>query len=243
MFLLAEPLAHLLLSGHLGQRGPARPWWRMHCARWRSHCPLRPCPTRCSERPAATGTCGPRSSVDKIGRSVRPAARGADRGVGGERGAARAALGACPTSRAPSRAGTGCAGSGAAQGTNRPPSRRIRPRLSRAATRLPADSGAAVGRRRAMAQRDLGGFWRFTAPRALATLAQITLQRIDIVLVAIMRGPAEAADLHRRDPVPGRRAVRQRRDQHGRAAAVRRAVRGRRPARRQPGLPGRPPPG
>ena len=38
-----------------------------------------------------------------------------------------------------------------------------------------------------------GGFWRFTAPRALATLAQITIQRIDIVLVAIIIGPAEAA--------------------------------------------------
>ncbi len=36
-------------------------------------------------------------------------------------------------------------------------------------------------------------FWRFTAPRGLAALAQITIQRIDIVLVAIMRGPVEAA--------------------------------------------------
>ena len=36
-------------------------------------------------------------------------------------------------------------------------------------------------------------FWRFTGPRGLAVLAQSTLQRIDIVLVAIMRGPAEAA--------------------------------------------------
>jgi O-antigen/teichoic acid export membrane protein len=36
-------------------------------------------------------------------------------------------------------------------------------------------------------------FWRFTWPRGLAALAQITIQRIDIVLVAIMRGPAEAA--------------------------------------------------
>src|SRR6266566_2030364 len=36
-------------------------------------------------------------------------------------------------------------------------------------------------------------FWRFTGPRGLATLAQVTIQRIDIVLVAIMRGPAEAA--------------------------------------------------
>jgi O-antigen/teichoic acid export membrane protein len=37
------------------------------------------------------------------------------------------------------------------------------------------------------------GFWRFTAPRALATLAQITIQRFDIVLVGILRGPVEAA--------------------------------------------------
>jgi O-antigen/teichoic acid export membrane protein len=37
------------------------------------------------------------------------------------------------------------------------------------------------------------GFWRFTTPRAVASLAQITIQRIDIVLVAILRGPAEAA--------------------------------------------------
>jgi O-antigen/teichoic acid export membrane protein len=36
-------------------------------------------------------------------------------------------------------------------------------------------------------------FWRFTVPRGLAVLAQITIQRIDIVLVAIIRGPAEAA--------------------------------------------------
>jgi O-antigen/teichoic acid export membrane protein len=36
-------------------------------------------------------------------------------------------------------------------------------------------------------------FWRFTGPRGLAALAQITIQRVDIVLVAIIRGPAEAA--------------------------------------------------
>lgn len=38
-----------------------------------------------------------------------------------------------------------------------------------------------------------GGFWRFTAPRAVMSVAQITIQRIDIVLVAVLRGPAEAA--------------------------------------------------
>jgi O-antigen/teichoic acid export membrane protein len=46
----------------------------------------------------------------------------------------------------------------------------------------------------AMAQRSEPlRFWRFTVPRGLAVLAQVTIQRIDIVLVAIMRGPAEAA--------------------------------------------------
>ncbi|MDQ2876196.1 MAG: polysaccharide biosynthesis C-terminal domain-containing protein, partial [Actinomycetota bacterium] len=38
-----------------------------------------------------------------------------------------------------------------------------------------------------------GGFWRFTGPRALASTAQMVIQRLDIVLVGIMRGPAEAA--------------------------------------------------
>jgi O-antigen/teichoic acid export membrane protein len=37
------------------------------------------------------------------------------------------------------------------------------------------------------------GFWRFTAPRALASVAQLALQRLDIVLVAALRGPADAA--------------------------------------------------
>jgi O-antigen/teichoic acid export membrane protein len=44
-----------------------------------------------------------------------------------------------------------------------------------------------------MASATVGGFWRFTAPRALASIVQITLQRLDIVLVAIIRGPADAA--------------------------------------------------
>ena len=37
------------------------------------------------------------------------------------------------------------------------------------------------------------GFWRFNAPRALATIAQMVIQRLDIVLVGILRGPIEAA--------------------------------------------------
>ena len=37
------------------------------------------------------------------------------------------------------------------------------------------------------------GFWRFTAPRSLASVAQIVIQRLDIVLVGIMKGPVDAA--------------------------------------------------
>ncbi len=40
---------------------------------------------------------------------------------------------------------------------------------------------------------DFGVFWRFTLPRALAAMAQIALQRLDILLVGAMRGAAAAA--------------------------------------------------
>jgi O-antigen/teichoic acid export membrane protein len=36
-------------------------------------------------------------------------------------------------------------------------------------------------------------FWRFSAPRALASAAQTIMQRLDIVLVAAMKGPLDAA--------------------------------------------------
>jgi O-antigen/teichoic acid export membrane protein len=37
------------------------------------------------------------------------------------------------------------------------------------------------------------GFWRFTAPRSLASVAQIVIQRLDIVLVGVLKGPVDAA--------------------------------------------------
>lgn len=36
-------------------------------------------------------------------------------------------------------------------------------------------------------------FWGFTAPRALTSIVQLTLQRLDIVLLTVLAGPAEAA--------------------------------------------------
>ena len=64
-------------------------------------------------------------------------------------------------------------------------------------TPVPSAKGSPrPGRRmqqRRLANANPRGFWQFTAPRGLASLAKITLQRIDIVLVAIIMGPAAAA--------------------------------------------------
>lgn len=40
---------------------------------------------------------------------------------------------------------------------------------------------------------DWGRFWRYSTPRAGTGLAQLALQRLDVVLVAALRGPIEAA--------------------------------------------------
>jgi O-antigen/teichoic acid export membrane protein len=69
--------------------------------------------------------------------------------------------------------------------------RRIRRRPAQAPE--PGDGREPAAADRRMTDITPRGFWRFTAPRALASLAQITIQRIDIVLVAFLRGPAAAA--------------------------------------------------
>lgn len=68
------------------------------------------------------------------------------------------------------------------------------------ATPVPARNGSRTGQRlgsramrRQLATFDARGFWRFTTPRAIANVAQNVLQQIDIVLVAALRGPTEAA--------------------------------------------------
>ncbi|HEX9030354.1 MAG TPA: polysaccharide biosynthesis C-terminal domain-containing protein [Streptosporangiaceae bacterium] len=55
----------------------------------------------------------------------------------------------------------------------------------------PAADRAAVGNRHG--KPNARGFWGFTAPRSMASVAQIVIQRLDIVLVGIMLGPAKAA--------------------------------------------------
>jgi O-antigen/teichoic acid export membrane protein len=66
------------------------------------------------------------------------------------------------------------------------------PSASAAAAARNSRGGTRIARRR-LDNANGRGFWRFTVPRGLASLAQVTLQRVDIVIVAIMRGPAEAA--------------------------------------------------
>ncbi|WP_343444394.1 MATE family efflux transporter [Micromonospora schwarzwaldensis] len=39
----------------------------------------------------------------------------------------------------------------------------------------------------------VGPFWRFTGPRAISSVAAIVVQRLDIVLLSALRGPADAA--------------------------------------------------
>lgn len=59
----------------------------------------------------------------------------------------------------------------------------------------PPSRGPATSRvmRRRLATANPRGFWLFTVPRGVAALTQILLQRLDIILVAVMRGPVDAA--------------------------------------------------
>jgi O-antigen/teichoic acid export membrane protein len=68
------------------------------------------------------------------------------------------------------------------------------------ATPVPLPNGPRAGpgqssraARKRLATFNARGFWKFTTPRAIANVAQNVLQQIDVVLVAVMRGPAEAA--------------------------------------------------
>jgi O-antigen/teichoic acid export membrane protein len=55
--------------------------------------------------------------------------------------------------------------------------------------------GAEMGRvaRKRLAKATNREFWRFTTPRAVATVTSTIINRVDIVIIAIMKGPVEAA--------------------------------------------------
>jgi O-antigen/teichoic acid export membrane protein len=70
------------------------------------------------------------------------------------------------------------------------------PTLALAARALPRRSRTNGGTNRAARAPfvlDRRGYWRFTAPRAVASVAQLALQRIDVILVASLAGLAAAA--------------------------------------------------
>jgi len=62
--------------------------------------------------------------------------------------------------------------------------RRLRTRAERRSGQPPTTDGART---------DATSFWRFTAPRSLGSIAQMALQRSDIVLLGVLRGPRDAA--------------------------------------------------
>lgn len=74
--------------------------------------------------------------------------------------------------------------------------RRVRPAAAAAPApqeEVPAPAEAARDLGTMAMGSDPSSFWRYTAPRAVANVAQTLLKRSDIVLVAALRSPAEAA--------------------------------------------------
>lgn len=185
LLLFAGPLAHLLLSGHLGQAG-ATPGLVANSLRALALAlPFAALSDTLLGASRGYREMRPTVVVDKIGRSSAQLI-GVLIAISAGSIALLAPLWAVPYVPAAAlgwywlrrirRARAGAAGP-ASPGAASPGA------ASPGAATLGAGVGSATAR----------GFWRFTGPRALATLAQITIQRIDIVLVAIMRGPAEAA--------------------------------------------------
>ena len=193
MFVFAEPLAHILLRGHLGHSG-ATPG--LVADALRALAIALPCSALADTfLGMARGyrEMRPTVLVDKVGRSS-----GQLIGVLVAVSAGSAAL-LAPLWAAPYILSAAAAWFWFRRIRRNQESRTVR---QLAASRLPGRAGGLDSRAEdgitPSAGADMNtattrGFWRFTAPRAFANLTQITLQRIDIVLVAIIIGPAQAA--------------------------------------------------
>jgi O-antigen/teichoic acid export membrane protein len=178
--LLAAPLARLLVHGQLGHAG-ARP--AEVAGALRALAVALPFAAMLDVLLGVSRgfrAMGPTNAVDRIGRSVLQLA-----GVGAVAVAGSAAL-LAPLWALPYIPAACVVWLWVRRIRRRPPSREAPPVT--AVTSSPGKHRARLAGREAPL-----GFWRFTWPRGLAALAQITIQRVDIVLVAIMRGPAEAA--------------------------------------------------
>ena len=203
MFMLgvAEPLANVLLSGHLGKSGAvSAPAVAQSLRALALTLPFAALLDTYLGVSRGYRDMRPTVAVDKVGRSVVQLAGVAIAVVAGS-AALLAPLWALPYVPAAaiawlwSRRIRRNPPQGPRGGTpDVPPELAALLALS---TRVPSVKGASrVGRRmqqRRLANANPRGFWQFTAPRGIASLAKITLQRIDIVLVAIIMGPAAAA--------------------------------------------------
>ena len=183
MLLFAEPLARLLLSGHLGKDGAAPATVADALRALALALPFAALADTLLGAARGYRAMKPTVVVDKIGRSSAQLI-GVMIAVAAGSVALLAPLWAVPYVPA------------AALGWYW--LRRVRRdhRPGAGAAREPGTTGArgnAVSVGAGVGSATSRGFWRFTGPRAVANLAQITIQRIDIVLVAIMRGPVEAA--------------------------------------------------
>jgi O-antigen/teichoic acid export membrane protein len=202
MLLFAEPLAHLLLSGHLGKDGAAPGTVADALRALALALPFAALSDTLLGAARGYRAMKPTVVVDKIGRSTGQLI-GITIAITAGSVALLAPLWALPyvpaaaigwwwlrRVRRDHRPGAGAAVDSGPNGASANGSsangsttgRHAAPRHGNAVS-VGAGVGSATAR----------GFWRFTGPRAVANLAQITIQRIDIVLVAIILGPVEAA--------------------------------------------------
>jgi O-antigen/teichoic acid export membrane protein len=199
MLLFAEPLAHLLLSGHLGKDG-ATPGSVTDALRALALAlPFAALSDTLLGAARGYRAMKPTVVVDKIGRSTAQLVAVTIAITAGSV-ALLAPLWALPYVPAAAIAWYWLR---RVRRDHRPVARAAGPGsngVSASGSSVTAAADAAAARPAAAVSVGVGvgsatsrGFWRFTGPRAVANLAQITIQRIDIVLVAIILGPVEAA--------------------------------------------------
>lgn len=186
MFFLARPLAHALLGGHLGRAGADPALVGNSLRALALALPFAAMSDTLLGATRGYRQMRPTALVDKIGRSAGQLA-GVLIAITAGSVALLAPLWAVPYAPA------AVAGWWWLRRIRRDPQSSAKPVNASARRAEQHPPAGAVSAGAGLADATPSGFWRFTAPRSLANLAQISIQRIDIVLVAIMRGPVEAA--------------------------------------------------
>jgi O-antigen/teichoic acid export membrane protein len=205
LILFAQPLANLLLSGHLGKDGAAPGMVADALRALAVALPFAALSDTLLGAARGYRAMKPTVVVDKIGRSTAQLI-GVTIAIAAGSVALLAPLWALPyvpaaalgwywlrRVRRDHRPGAGAAGEPAASDARASGADLSASGAAATADEAVARSGNEVSVGAGVGSATSRGFWRFTGPRAVANLAQITIQRIDIVLVAIILGPAEAA--------------------------------------------------